>query len=77
MKRSPADIIDAMKAAYRPDAPATLELMPGDHAAIAKLEEQDKWLSTIRRWLQANRTAKHSFDAFVGDEKAKTEGEAP
>lgn len=76
MNRSPADIIAAMKAAYRPDATSSLELRPGDHVAIAKLEEQDKWLAAVRRWLHANRTAAQSFNAFLGDEKAKAEGGA-
>ncbi len=64
MMRTPADIIAAAKAAYRPDAPAGLELTPGDHDAIAKLEKMEGWLATVRRWLEQDREAARAFSSF-------------
>lgn len=78
MTRTPSDLIAAITAAYRPDVPSTLELQPGDHAAIGKLAEQDKWLGLVREWLKSNNMAKQSFDSFMAKKKAMqgTGGEA-
>lgn len=67
--RTADQIAQALMSAYLRDAETSVAIYPTDHAGIVKLYQQDKWLRSVRAWMESDPQAKARFDGFMSRQK--------